>query len=48
MQDFKRIWNLISSIRKIKLLKFFDWLSNVKNLVFSNGCEHMENVIQWD
>ena len=41
-------WNLIARKRRIEQLKFFDWLSNVKNLVLSNGCEHVENVIQWD
>ena len=41
-------WNLIASKRRIEQLKFFDWLSNVKNLVLSNGYEHVENVIQWD
>ena len=41
-------WNLIASKRRIEQLKFFDWLSNVKNLVLSNGCEHVQNVIQWD
>ena len=42
------LWNLIASKRRIKQLKFFDWLSDVKNLVLSNGCEHVRNVIQWD
>ena len=41
-------WNLIASKRRIELLNFFDWLSIVKNLVLSNGCEHVRNVIQWD
>ena len=50
IQDFKSrlFWNLIASKRRIEHLKFFDWLSNVKNLVLSNGCEHVQNVIQWD
>ena len=30
MQDFKRVWTLIASKRKIEHLNFFDWLSNVK------------------
>ena len=48
MQDFKGVWTLIASKRRIEQLNFFDWLSNVKNLVLSNGCEHVRNVIQWD
>ena len=47
MQDFKRVWTLNASKSRIKQLNFFDWLSNVKNLVLSNGCEHVQNVIQW-
>ena len=31
----------------IKQFNFFNWLSNVKNLVLSNGSKHMRNVIQW-
>ena len=38
---------LIASERSIKQLDFFDWLSNVNNLVLSNGSEHVRNVIQW-
>ena len=41
-------WNLIASKKRMEQSKFFDWLSNVKNLVLSNGCEHVRNVIQWD
>ena len=48
MQAFKRVWTLIASKRRIEQLNFFDWHSNVKNLVLSNGCEHVRNVIQWD
>ena len=48
MQDFKVFWTLIASKRKIEQLNFFDWFSNVKNLVLSNGCEHVRNVIQWN
>ena len=40
--------NLIASKRKIEHINFFDCLSNVKNLVLSNGFEHVRNVIQWD
>ena len=48
MQDFNVFWNLIASKRRIEQLNFFDWLSNVKNLVLPNGCKHVRNVIQWD
>ena len=48
MQDFKRFWTLIASKKRIEQLNVFDWLSNVKNLVFSNGCELVRSVIQWD
>ena len=48
MQDFKRVWTLIASKRRIEQIIFFYWLSNVKNLVLSNGCEHVRNVIPWD
>ena len=48
MQDFKRILNLFASKRRIEQLDFFDWLSNIKNLVLSSDCEHVRNVIQWD
>ena len=48
MQDFKRVWTLIASQRRIEQLNFFNWHSNVKNLVLSNGCEHVRNVIQWN
>ena len=41
-------WTLIASKRRIEQLNFSDWLSNVKNLVLSNGCEHVRSVIQWD
>ena len=27
-------------------IKFFNWFSNVKNLVLSNGSEHVQNAIQ--
>ena len=48
MQDFKRVLDLIASKRRIEQLNFFNWLSNVKNLVVSSGCEHVRNVIQWN
>ena len=47
MQDFKRVLDLNSNKRKIQLLNFFNWLSNVKNLVLWNGSEYVGNVIQW-
>ena len=40
MQDFKRVWDSIASKRRIEQSKTFDWLSNVKNLVLSNGSKH--------
>ena len=46
MQDFKRVMDLIASKRKIEQCNFSNWLSNVKNLVLSNGSEHVRNVIQ--
>ena len=46
MQDFKCVWTLIASKRRIEQLNYFDWLSNVKNLVPSDGFEHVRNVIQ--
>ena len=48
MQYFKRVWTLIASKRRIEQLIFFDWLSNVKNLVLSNGCKLVQNLIQRD
>ena len=42
------VWTLIASKKRIEQLNCFDWLSNLKSLVFSNGCEHVRNVIQWD
>ena len=48
MLDFKRVLDLNCRRREqIEHLSFFNWLSNVKNLVFSNGSEHVRNVIQW-
>ena len=47
MQDSKRVLDF-NCKRMIEQLNFFDWLSNVKNLVLSNGCEHVRNAIQWD
>ena len=47
MQDSKRVLGF-NCKRRIEKLNFFDWLSNVKNLVLSNGSELVRNVIQWD
>ena len=48
MQDLKRVLGLkLQGKRRIKQFNFFNWLSNVKNLVLSNGSEHLRNVIQW-
>ena len=49
MQDFKRVLEFnIANKRRIDQPKFFDWLSNVKNLILSKGCKHVRNEIQWD
>ena len=47
MQDSKRALGF-NYKRRIEQSKFFDSLKNVKNLVLSNGCELVRNVIQWD
>ena len=40
-------WTLIKSKMRFEKLNFsIGWLSNVKNLVLSNGCKHVRNVIQ--
>ena len=39
-------WTYIASKTKIKQFNFFNWLSNAKNLVLSNGSEYVRNVIQ--
>ena len=44
MQQHERVLDLKC---KKKQFQFFNWLSNVKNLVLSNGSKHMWNVIQW-
>ena len=40
-------WTCIVSRRRVKQFIFFNCLSNVKNLVLSNGSKHMPIVIQW-
>ena len=47
MQYSKRVLGF-NCKKKIEQLNFFDWLWNVKNLVFWNGSELMRNVIRWD
>ena len=47
MQDSKRVLRF-NCKRRIEQLNFFDWLSNVKNLVLWKGFELVRNVIQWD
>ena len=42
MQDFERVLDLTWS----KGRDLFNWLSNLKNFVLSNGSENMQNVIQ--
>ena len=44
MQDFKRILDLNCKKRRIEQFNFFNWLSNVKNLLLSNGSEYVRNV----
>ena len=44
MQHFKRVLDLNCKKRRIEQFNFFNWLSNVKNLAFSNGFEYMRNV----
>ena len=47
MLDFKHVLDLNCKQKEDEQLNFFNWLSNVKNLVLSNGFEHVRNVIQW-
>ena len=47
MQILNVFWTKIASKRRTKQFNFFNWLSNVKNLVLSNGSEYVRNVIQW-
>ena len=42
MQDFKRVLDLTWN----KGSDFFNWFSNIKNFVVSNGSENVRNVIQ--
>ena len=44
MQDFKRVLDLNCKKRRIAQFNFFNWLSNVKNLVLENGSEYVRNV----
>ena len=39
-------WRLCISKGKIHQFDFLNWLSNLKNLVLSNGSENLRNVIQ--
>ena len=48
MQVFKRVLDLNCKQNKDWTNQFFQyWLSNVHNLVLSNGFEYVQNVIQW-
>ena len=47
MQDSKPVLGF-NCKRRIEQLNFFDWLSNLKNLLLSNDCELVRNVIQRD
>ena len=40
-------WTKILRRRRIEQFNFFNWLSNVKNLVLSNGFKHVRNLIKW-
>ena len=45
MQDFNRVWDLnIVNKRRIEQFHFFNWLLNVKNLVFLNRSKHVRLV----
>ena len=41
------LWTKIASKKRTEEFKFFNWLSNVKNLVLLNGSKYVRNVIQW-
>ena len=45
MQDFKRVLDLTWS-KGSDFFNFFNWLSNIKNFVLSNGSENVQNVIR--
>ena len=47
IQDFERVLDLIENKRRIEQFSFFNWLTNVRNLVYSNSSEHLRNVIPW-
>ena len=47
MQDFKRVLDLNFKQKQDWTTKFLNWLSNAKNLVFSNSSEYVQNVLQW-
>ena len=46
VQDFKRVLDLNCMVNntRIEQFSFFNWLSNAKNLVFSNGSKHVRIV----
>ena len=46
MRDFKRVLDFNSKLKEDGAIKFFNWVSNVKNLFLSNGSKHVRNVIQ--
>ena len=47
VQNFKHVFDLNCKQTRIEQLNFFNWLSNVENLVLSNGSEYVRNVMQW-
>ena len=40
-------WTYIVRKNRIKNFNFFNWLSNVKDVVLYNGSKHVRIVIQW-
>ena len=48
MQDLRRVLEFNGKYEEDWTVENFRLAFNVKNLVLSNGCEHVRNVIQWD
>ena len=46
MQDLYVLWAYIANKSRIEESVFFNWLSNAKNLVLTNGSNTCKNVIQ--
>ena len=47
MQNFNVFWTQIAGKKRTEQFNFFNWLSNIKNLVLLNGSKYVQNVIQW-